>query len=346
MVTSRDVAKHAGVSQATVSRVLSGSSAVRPETQRRVLAALEGLDYRPNSAARSMRTRRSGAVGVVVANLTNPFYPEVVAALSAELSRSSMRMMLWDSEGFGASSAVDAIQEGVLDGLVFTTATTSASPASTPLKLALERKAPVVLLTRGVPGLLCDQVGGCDFEGAQEIVDYLVSHGRTRLALVAGPRDASTAADREAGFWEAVGRHGIDPATIPSVRGDFSHDGGKQCLDKLIQNPSRPTAIFCVNDLTAFGVIDACRSAGIQVPHDVWVVGYNDIAIAGWKGYDLTTQRQPVAAMAATAVELLLERVARPTLPPRTRRFPPELIVRGSTNHAGWTKNQRAKGPS
>ena len=179
-----------------MSRVLSGSSAVRPETQRRVLAALEGLDYRPNSAARSMRTRRSGAIGVVVANLTNPFYPEVVAALSAELSRSSMRMMLWDSEGFGASAAVDAIQEGVLDGLVFTTATTSASVGSTPLKLALERRAPVVLVTRGVPGLPCDQVGGCDFEGAQEIVDYLVSHGRTRLALVAGPLYASTAAGR------------------------------------------------------------------------------------------------------------------------------------------------------
>ena len=346
MVTSRDVAKRAGVSQATVSRVLSGSSAVRPETQRRVLVALEGLDYRPNSAARSMRTRRSGAIGVVVANLTNPFYPEVVAALSAELSRSSMRMMLWDSEGFGASAAVDAIQEGVLDGLVFTTATTSASAGSTPLKLALERNAPVVLVTRGVPGLLCDQVGGCDFEGAREIVDYLVSHGRTRLALVAGPLEASTAADREAGFWEAVGRHGLDPATIPSVRGDFSHDGGKQCLDKLMQDRSRPTAIFCVNDLTAFGVIDACRSAGIQVPQDVWVVGYNDIAIARWKGYDLTTQRQPVAAMAEKAVELLLERVARPALPPKTFRFSPELIVRGSTNHAGWTKNQRAEGSS
>ena len=140
---------------------------------------------------------------------------------------------------------------------------------------------------------------------------------------------------------------GMDrPGDHPSVRGDFSHDGGKQCLDKLIQDRSRPTAIFCVNDLTAFGVIDACRSAGIQVPHDVWVVGYNDIAIARWKGYDLTTQRQPLAAMAAKAVELLLERVARPTLPPRTCRFSPELIVRGSTNHAGWTKNPRADGSS
>src|SRR6202011_555808 len=233
-----------------------------------------------------------------------------------------------------------------LDGLVYPTATTSASAASTPLKLALERGAPVVLVTRGVPGLPCDQVRGCDFEGAQEIVDYLGSHGATRLALGAGPLYASTAADREAGFWEAVGRHGIDPATIPSVRGDFSHDGGKQCLDELIQDRSRPTAIFCVNDLTAFGVIDACRSAGIQVPHDVWVVGYNDIAIAGWKGYDLTTQRQPLAAMAEKAVELLFERVARPTLPPRTCRFSPELIVRGSTNHAGWTENQRAEGSS
>ena len=335
VVTSRDVARLAGVSQATVSRVLSGSSTVRPETKQRVSAALETLNYRPNSAARSMRTRRSGAIGVVVANLTNPFFPEIVTAISDKLRQTSHQMVLWDSDRSGPAAA-DAITEGVVDGLIFTTATPSAARAGSALKAALERGAPIVLVTRGLADLACDQVTGTDFRGGLEVVDYLVYHGHTRLGLIGGPLEASTAADREAGFWKGIQKHGLDTQPVAFCRGDFSYDDGRRSLHDLVTQNPRPSAIFCVNDLMAFGAIDACRSLGLGVPEDVWVIGYNDISMASWGAYDLTTQRQPLSDMASKAVEFVLERVAQPRLPPRICRFPSHLVVRGSTANAKW----------
>ncbi|MET0454290.1 MAG: LacI family DNA-binding transcriptional regulator [Mycobacterium sp.] len=334
-MTSRDVAKLAGVSQATVSRVLSGSSTVRSETRERVTTALETLNYRPNSAARSMRTRRSGAIGVVVSNLTNPVYPEIVTAVSEKLRQTSHRMVLWDSDRSGIAAA-DAISEGVVDGLIFTTATPSTAQDGSALRAALERRAPIVLVTRGLADLDCDQVTGNDFHGGFEVVDYLAHHGHSRLGFIGGPREASTAANREAGFWAGIEAHGIDTQSVASCRGDFSYDDGQRGLRELVAKSPRPTAVFCVNDLMAFGAIDACRQLDLRVPADVWVVGYNDIAIASWGAYDLTTQRQPLSDMASKAVDLVLERVAHPRLPSRICRFPSQLVVRGSTANAAW----------
>ena len=152
--TSHDIARRAGVSQATVSRVLSNSTNVREETRAKVVEALVELDYVPNVLAQAIRTRRTGAIAVVVASLTNPFYPQLLEAIGIALAAADYRMVLWDSEGPGESAAVESIRQSFVDGLLFTTST----HLSAPLREALRGHAPVVLVNRGVEAYPCTQV--------------------------------------------------------------------------------------------------------------------------------------------------------------------------------------------
>lgn len=335
MVTSRDVARAAGVSQATVSRVLRDSARVQPGTRDRVLHALASTGYVPNGMARAMKTQRTGSIGVVVDRITNPFYPEMLEAIGHELSVSDHRLMLWDAGSSqrpspGEQSAIEAIRQRMVDGVVFTTATRD----STSLQEALQHFAPLVLLNRGVTELDCDQITSDNVEGGRRVADYLLRCGHKELGFVGGAADASTAAEREAGFRERLADSGID---LPGDRyqpGDFSYSAGHGGMRRLLQSSPSPTAVFCVNDLTAFGALGGARSLGVQVPGDVWVVGYDDIAMASWEVFDLTTVRQPIPDMVRAGLARLLGRIADPALPFEHRRFPDELIVRGSTNHA------------
>lgn len=326
MVTSRDVARVAGVSQATVSRVLSDSPKVRPTTRARVIAALGETDYTPNLLARAMRTRRTGAIGVVVARITNPFYPELLAVLGAELAEKGRHMMVWDSELPGEEAAVEAIRQRLVDGVVFTTVT----PASTSLREALQRREPAVLINRGVAGLRCDQVVSDNMAGGRTVASYFLDAGHRRLGLIAGPPQTSTASERERGFREVLRARGIPLGA--TWCGDFSHDAGRTAMRHFLAQPDPPTAVFCVNDLTAFGALDGARSVGASVPEDVWVVGYDDIPMAAWEAFDLTTVRQPIREMTRLAVRMLLDRIDDPDRPPTQRRLPATLVVRRTTD--------------
>lgn len=326
MVTSRDVARVAGVSQATVSRVLHGSERVGDATRQRVLDALESTGYVPNAAARAMRTQRTGSIGVVVSRITNPFYPELLHALGARLREADLHMVLWDAGSAGEQSAVDAIRQRVVDGVVFTTAV----PDSPALVEALERDAPIVLVNRTVEGLAADQITSDNIDGGQRVAEYFIANGRRRPALLLGPSGVSTSDEREVGFRRGLRNAGIDLPPDRVVAGDFSHEHGHAGLRALLR-PEPPDALFCVNDLIAFGASDAARSAAVRIPDDLWLVGYDDIAMSSWPAYSLTTVRQPLAAMADLAVTWLLERIDDPDRSVRTHRFPAELIVRSST---------------
>jgi LacI family transcriptional regulator len=339
MVTSRDVARVAGVSQATVSRVLSGGAKVRPGTRDRVLRALETTGYVPNQAARAMRTRRTGSVGVVVGRITNPFYPELLTALSRKLGAVEQRMVLWDSEGPGAQTAVDAIRQRVVDGLVFTTATADLPP----LAQALASGSPVVLVNRTLAGISCDQVTSDNDAGGRLVAAYLAGHGHRRLGLLSGPRGISTTDERETGYRAGLREAGLSLPAELVVRGEFHHNDGYEGMRRLLDRDDPPSAVFCTNDLIAFGARDAARALGVRVPQDVWLVGYDDIPMASWEAFDLTTVRQPIAAMADLAVDLLLARVEDRERPPHTHRLPAELVVRGST--AGVPAGAQSSGP-
>lgn len=327
MVTSREVARMAGVSQATVSRVLRNTDTVSEGTRRRVTAALVATGYQPNLAARAMRTRRTGTIGVILADLFNPFYPEILQSISRSLASRQLRMVVWDSEGPGEQGAIDAVDQRLVDGLIFTTAT----PDSAALKAAVGRRAPVVLVNRTVDGLGCDQVESNNAATGDVIARYLAAHGHRRAGLITAGVNASTARDRAAGFLAGAAAVGLDVGRRHIVDGGFSHAGGAAGMQTLLRLTQPPTAVFCVNDLSALGAIDGARSAGVEVPRDVWVVGYDDIDLASWASYGLTTARQPLDHMSEAAAELLATRLDDPHAEPVRRRFVSELIVRTST---------------
>jgi LacI family transcriptional regulator len=324
-VTSRDLARLAGVSQATVSRVLNNSVNVSAPLRKRVMSALEQTGYRPNALAQAMKTGRTGTIGVVISRITNPFYPELLDTIGRQLAAADHRMVLWETTSPGGeASAVDAIHQSIIDGVIFTTAL----PGSRAVGEALRRDAPMVLVNRTLPEAQCDQVSSDNRGGAAKVSAFFSRAGHEHVGLIGGPTGASTADERREGFREGLGRS----SQLSEAKGDFSHDLARNAALELLGAPSPPTAIFGVNDLTAFGVLDAAKRLGIQVPSDLWVVGFDDISMASWESFDLTTVRQPSSEMARWAVTRVLARAGGLADEPEHHRLPCELVVRGSTS--------------
>jgi LacI family transcriptional regulator len=330
-VTSTDVARLAGVSQATVSRVLADSERVSEATRLRVLNAMAALGYSPNLVARAMKTRRTGSIGVVVSQLRNPFYPEALEAIGTALARADQRMVLFSTDP-SEDAALDAIRQGLVDGVLFTSGTTE----SKALREAVARHSPVLMFNRSVPDLSGDQVTNDNPSGASAVAEHLVAAGHRRIGFlggIEGPGGASTVAERHAGFAATLERlgHPLDPGL--SLAGPLSYESGDAGIGTLLARSDPPTAVFCVNDITALGALDGARRRGFAVPARLSIVGYDDIEQAAWDAFRLTTIRQPLVEMAARSVELLLERIADPERPARHERFPAELVLRGSTGH-------------
>ncbi|MCY0906378.1 LacI family DNA-binding transcriptional regulator [Arthrobacter sp. H14-L1] len=329
MVTSRDVAELAGVSQATVSRVLSSSSKLSAATKARVQVAMETLGYVPHAGAQAMKTRRTNTIGVVVADLTNPFYSEVLDELTRELDAAGIRVVIWNAGGGSHLDALKAISERAVDGVIFTTATAE----SLELKAAVEKHSPLVLINRAVESLDCDQVTSTNIEGGAAVANYLLDHGKTRAAFIGGAENASTSRDRGRGFLQTMGERGHPVPEHFRFIGGFSHDTTAGVMNRLLSGGDLPQAVFCANDHMAFGALDALRANRIPA-RDCWVIGYDDVEMAAWDSFSLTTVRQPSREMARSGAGLLLERIHTPGLAPRRVDFPCDLIVRGSTEHA------------
>jgi LacI family transcriptional regulator len=328
MVTSRDVAQLAGVSQATVSRVMSSPAKLSPATREKVRAAMDALGYVPHAGAQAMKTRRTKTIGVVVADLTNPFYPEILDELTRELDSAGYRVVLWNAGGGSHRDALSAIREHSVDGVIFTTATAD----SVELQTAIEQESPIVLINRIVEGLDCDQVVSSNVAGGAVVADYLVSHQKTGVAFIGGKDNASTSRDRGAGFLNRMAALGHPVPETMRFRGEFSRDTTYQLVTDLLSHPGRPKAIFCANDYMAFAALDAARRNGLSVPNDCWVIGYDDVDMAAWDSFSLTTVRQPSREMARAGASMLLERIRSPGSPTRRVEFPCELIVRKSTS--------------
>jgi LacI family transcriptional regulator len=330
MPTSRDVARHAGVSQSTVSRALASHPGVADDLRARVLAAARELRYRPNEAARAMRTSRSGNIGVVTARLANPLYPELLQLLSRELSAAGQRMVVWNTEDADGEAAVDVARSGGVDGVVFTTAT----EGSARLYRALTERVPVALVNRTIAGWPCDQVESDNRGGGRAVAAYFAAGERRRVGLVAGPREASTIRNREDGFREGLEAAGLGLEHGRCIRVEgFSYRSGFEAARRLLDLAAPPDAVFCVNDVLALGARDAARSLGVPLPEALWLVGYDDVEMASWTAFDLTTVRQPLAEMAAHAVRLLLRRIRGGGAASHEHLvLANPLVVRGSTS--------------
>jgi len=340
-VTSHDIARLAEVSQATVSRVLRGDPKVRPATRERVLKVLAETRYEPNAAARAFRAGRADSIGVVVARLSYQLYPAMLEAIGAQLARLGQRMIVWDSDHGGDAPAIRALRQGVVDGVILTAATGE----SEFLREVPAGESAVVLLNRVVKDYASDQVESDNLDGGRRVAEYLVACGRKRIALVGGVPRASTIRDREQGFRKALAKRGVELSPHHCFRSEtFSHASGVQAAGRLLELASPPDAIFCVNDVLAMGAMDGARARGVRIPEDLWIVGYDDIELASWGAYDLTTVRQPMEQMVAQAIELLLARIGEPGRPVSHRCLANELVIRGSTGRATASATPRREG--
>lgn len=329
MVTSRDVARVAGVSQTTVSRVLNGNANVSPATRERVLAALE--NYVPNAQARAMRTNRTRTIGVVATNITNPYFPQLVEALNAAAQRRDLRMLLWSDANASADAAVQGARMGLVDGICFA----SASGSNEGVRALLGTRIPLVLVNRGVQPLITDQVTSNSEQIGSLVARYLLENGHRDIGIIGGPDDVMVISQRRQAFLLALARSGISVRDEWLHRGPLAYATGHEGAMRLFaEGAPHPSAIFCGNDLIAFGAMGALRQLGIRVPDDVWVVGLDDLPMASWEVFDLTTVRQPVEEMAEHALEMLCRRIEGDTSEPEEVLLDVEFVVRGSTAHA------------
>jgi LacI family transcriptional regulator len=324
-VTSKDIARRLQISQSTVSRALRGDPRVAPQTKARVLEAARQMSYTPNLAARTLITRKTGTVAVVVNDITNPFYPELLDILHNEFALVGYRTVLFNERTDASTEQhlAHLINGSAADGIAYVSATLGSPLPARPGGF------PMVLVNRYVDDVDVDTIVSDNHHGGRLVAAAMVELGHRAIALIAGPENATTSRDRERGFRAELEASGGEFDESLRRVGQFSHHSGYQwCLD-LLASERRPTAIFAANDVIAFGALDAARRVGVRVPEELSIVGFDDIDMAGWEGFSLTTVRQPLAEMGAAAAHLLIERIeSGDAVPPRRRVFPVGLVRR------------------
>ena len=300
-VTAQQLAKKLELSQSTISRAFSDTASIHPETKELVMKAANALGYQPNIIARSLITRRTNIVAVVMANLIDPFHPLVLDQLAQRIQSNGRQLLLFL---IPPDKQVDDILPSLLqykvDAIVITSATVSSRMAAH----CAAQGSSVVLFNRYVPGLKVPAVCCDNIAAGRAVADYLVSQGHVRPAFVAAESDVTTSRDRADGFSSRLKELGVTQYTHDDG-GEFSYAAGYDAARRLVQGRQKPDSIFFASDVMAIGGIDAIRAANLQVPEDVSVVGFDDVPIAGWETYQLTTIRQPIAEMVDVTAEIL-----------------------------------------
>lgn len=325
-----DVAARAGVSTMTVSRVINGTAPVKAETRRRVLAAMDDLDYQPNSAARVLATGRSRLLGVV-AYRGALYGPSSTIHAIEETARDAgytvVVITVENLDGQAVRDAVDELRRQAVDGLVIMVPNRTAIDEVEQLDIDL----PVVTVhgrtDTDVASVVIDQEAG-----ARRATELLLSFGHRHLAHIAGPQDWLEARDRTRAWASVLADRGL-PAPAP-VEGDWSARSGYQLGRRLLAGPDRPTAVFVANDQMAFGLYRAAMEAGLRIPQDLSVVGFDDIPEAAFFAPPLTTVRQNFAQVGRRSMELLLAEVGDRAATGRTVVVDADVVVRDSAGPA------------
>ena len=331
-----DLAEQAGVSTATVSRVLNGKPGVASSTRQAVLTALDVLGYERPSA---LRGRSAGLVGLLVPELTNPVFPAFAQAIESLLAQRGYTPLLCTHAPGGTTEDeyVSTLVDHNVDGMVFVSGLHADTRADhTRYELLRSQGIPLVLVGGYAPGIDAPFISPDDVASVDVAVQHLVSLGHTHVGLAIGPERYVPAQRKRAAFLAALVRHGLAPdeeAAKDHVCSTlYTLEGGQAAAAELLD--AGHTAIVCASDLMALGAVRAVRSRGLSVPGDVSVVGYDDAPLIAFTEPPLTTVRQPVEAMARAAVSALLTEIHGERAPRTELLFSPELVVRGSTGAA------------
>ncbi len=328
MVTVREVAAKAGVSTATVSRVLSGKGGVAEDLQRKVHEAARALSYRPNRAARSLRAGSSRTVGVLIPDIENPFFTSVICGIEEVLQSTGYSLLLanYNESPEREQIHVASLRAEGIAGLIFT-----ASRAPTEeYRRMLQSGMPMVAVSRVPDDLPIDMVGVDNAEGARTAVAHLITLGHRRIALINGPLSLNTARERQEGYRQAFRDAGLEVPEDLVRYGDFRQSGGYHAMQALLAATPPPTAVFSASNLMTLGVLQAIHERGLEIPADIAVLGFDDMPWATSLRPPLTAVAQPAQDVGRTAARLLLERIQNGRLPRRRAVLPTRLIVRSS----------------
>ena len=320
----KDIARKAGVSHCTVSRALHHSPLINPATAERIREIARRSGYVPNQVARSLVSRSTRTVGVVVTNIADPFIGEVVEGIESRANEHGYSVILASShcEPELELRVVDGFSQRRVDGILVTASRVGAVHG----KRLAGTNVPIVLINNQHPGAFAYSVGIDNLTSTRQLMQHLVDLGHRRIAYIGDRMGYQSDEERLSAFRSAL--KSVDPALI--LRGDGKPDEGERAAEKLLALPNPPTAIFCYNDMTALGALRAAALRGLRVPEDLSIAGFDDLFVASYTTPSLTTVRQPKKEMGSRAMSILLELLAGEQ-PESLVQLPGELIVRGST---------------
>ena len=325
MTSIKDVAKAAGVSTATVSRVLANNAPVRSETRKRVLKAIEELDYRPNLIARSLRSQKSAKIGLVVSDIRNPFFTAIGRAVedAAYEQGYSVLMCNTDENPEKEKMYLNILHDESVAGIIFSP--TQQISESTE---KFQSRIPFVIIDRTVKTDIADMVLLDNVSAAYELVSHLLENGYHKLAGLFG-NASTTGIDRHLGFQNALKEFDLKPASVHFVEPRIKH--GYKIATELLEQADRPDAIFTSNSLLTAGAFQAIRDCGLKVPDEVALVGFDETTWGALVNPPITLIAQPTEEIGRTATELLFQRIAEPERAPKTVILKGKLLVRGSS---------------
>jgi LacI family transcriptional regulator len=326
----KELARMAGVHTSTVSRVINDPSfPIAPETRARVMALVRAMEYRPHTLARGLKLKKLHLLAMLVPDLTNPIFAAIAQGVEEGSATQGFSLILTNT---GQSKEKELTQlktlsGGRTDGVILA----GSVIGDANVEWVRERGIPYVLVNR-YSSERDVFVGVDDVLGTTLATQHLLSLGHTRIAHLAGPSNASSAADRRAGYRKALERAGILPSPELELETDYLEGGGHRAMSMLLELRDVPTGVVCVSDRVAVGALDAIAERGLRVPQDVSVVGFNDLPVASYVHPKLTTIRVPFTQIGAMAAQLLIRQIAdRAQAVPERVLFPPELIVRASS---------------
>lgn len=324
-VTIHDVAKAAGISVSTVSRVLNGKADVAAATQARILAVIDELGYTSNLAARSMRSHRNNLIGLVVPDIGSPYSIEIMKGVNRAIAETDFDLLVFTTADAQKTDAlaheqhyVSLLSNSITDGVLIAASATETFVSHTPI-VSIDPHTPN-------PDYPCTQ--GTNFEGAKKAVEYLLNLGHRRIGFITGRGDSHSAARRKEGYCAALKLAGIAVDDTLIAVGDYTTKTGERAARQLLTLPKPPTAIFAVNDQSAIGVYQAAEKLGLSIPEDVSVIGFDNITEAQYLG--LTTVDQFLSEMGYTAVQMLISLINHKPLEFQIHKMPAELVIRKS----------------
>jgi LacI family transcriptional regulator len=327
MATIHDVAQSAGVSPTTVSRYLNNRIDLPAPTAARIDAAIARLDYRPNLLAKRLSTGKSEAIGLVTPEIANPFFAELAAAVEDEAEQHGYAVFMSSTRGDVAReiASLKRLNDRHVDGLILMTN----RPDNGTLAALIEPGSPVVLIDEDIPGVDVPRVFVENAQGAYMAARHLIDAGHRRIAMIGGAKGLLTVEERRQGFERAMREHRLTIQPEHLLFGDYSREFGRAATVALLASAEPPTAIIAASDYLALGVLQALRDAGLSLPGDMSIVGFDDMPFADLVDPALTTIRQPIATIGRLGFQTLLGLMAGKPVEPLTR-LPVQFIERKS----------------